>query len=93
MRPRIQCFLQHFTQQKRRVWKSKTVRTLRMSYEEFSFMLYLQCLCEGTCLGGQARDDPDIVENAFVWWAFIHAKFRMQIVFALIQALHQFEEG
>ena len=39
------------------------------------------------------RDDPDIVEKEFVWQAFTYAKFRMQIVFALIEALHQFEEG
>ena len=44
-------------------------------------------------LEGQVNDDPDIVEKAFVWQVFTHAKFRMQIVFALIQALHQFEEG
>ena len=64
-----------------------------MSYEKFSFMLYLQCPWGGNCLGGQVRGGPDIVEKAFVWRAFTHAKFRMQIVFALIEALHQFEEG
>ena len=39
------------------------------------------------------RDDPDIVEKELVWRAFTHATFRRQIVFALIEALHQFEEG
>ncbi len=39
------------------------------------------------------REDPDIVEKEFVWQAFAYDKLRMQIVFALIEALHQFEEG
>jgi hypothetical protein len=38
------------------------------------------------------RDEPYTVEKELVWRAFTHAKFRMRIVFALIEELHQFEE-